>query len=108
MSQTVFGVALVVLCTVIEGFAQLFFKKSVSGDKAMWIGLGVGFFLVETAIYSGALSILDVSTAYPIGSLSFVAVTVLSRVLLGERVTRIRWFGVLLILVGASLVVAHA
>ena len=67
-----------------------------------------GLFVAETLMYTGALTFLDVSTAYPIGSLSFVAVTVLSHFILGERVTRHRWIGVGLILLGASLVVAQA
>lgn len=110
MSQTVFGVILVTLCTVVEGFAQLCFKKSALAriNKQLWLGLGLGLFVAETLMYTGALTFLDVSTAYPIGSLSFVAVTVLSHFILGERVTRHRWIGVGLILLGASLVVAQA
>src|ERR1700749_3149854 len=49
-----------------------------------------------------------VSTAFPITSLSFVMVTLLSAWLLGERVTPLRWAGVGLILIGTSLIVAPA
>jgi drug/metabolite transporter (DMT)-like permease len=49
-----------------------------------------------------------VSTAFPITSLSFVMVTLLSRWLLGEEVAPLRWGGVALILVGTSLIVAQA
>jgi drug/metabolite transporter (DMT)-like permease len=108
MSGTLLGVVLVVACAAIEGFAQMFFKLSGSGRRVLWIGLGLGFFAAETLIYSGALTLLDVGTAYPLGSLSFIAVAVLSQVFLGERVSRQRWIGVVLILVGAGLVVAHA
>ena len=110
MTQTTLGVLLVILCTVIEGFAQIFLKKSSlkAVRKRLWTVLGIGFFVLEAMLYTGALQFLDVSTAYPIGSLSFVAVTVLSQWLLHERVTKARWFGVGLIIVGASLVVAHA
>jgi uncharacterized membrane protein len=51
---------------------------------------------------------LAVSIAFPLGSLSFVAVTFLSQCLLRERVDRTRWVGVVLILLGASLVAGHA
>ncbi len=110
MNPTAVGVLLVVLCTIIEGFAQTFLKKSAlaASGKGLWIGLGLTFFVLEAAAYTGALGFLDVSTAYPVGSLSFVAVTILSRLLLGETISRSRWTGVGLILIGASLVVAHA
>lgn len=110
MTETAVGVLLVLLCTVIEGFAQTFLKKSslaVAG-KRLWISLGIGLFVAEALLYTGALQFLDVSTAYPIGSLSFVAVTILSQWLLAEKVSRTRWLGVGLIIIGAGLVVAHA
>lgn len=110
MTQTTIGILLVVLCTLIEGFAQIFFKMSVlaRATKTLWIALGLVLFTAEALIYTGALHFLDVSTAYPIGSLSFVVVTVLSWCLLGEKITPPRWIGVFLIIVGASLVVAQA
>ncbi|PKU26476.1 EamA family transporter [Telmatospirillum siberiense] len=110
MSQTAFGLTLVVLCTLIEGLAQLFLKKSSLAvvGKGLWATLGVTLFVSEALLYTGALHFLDVSTAYPIGSLSFVAVTVLSRLALGETVSRTRWFGVCLIIAGAGLVAARA
>ena len=64
--------------------------------------------IVEVILYSGALRFLAVSTAFPITSLSFVMVTLLSRWLLGESVTPLRWAGVGLILIGTSLIVAQA
>lgn len=110
MTETALGICLVIFCTMLEGFAQLFLKKSSLAvvSKRWWAALGIALFVFEALLYTGALQFLDVSTAYPIGSLSFVAVTVLSRFLLGETVSRERWFGVCLIIVGAGLVVAHA
>jgi drug/metabolite transporter (DMT)-like permease len=110
MSPTAFGVLLVVVSTMVEGFGQIFLKKSALDPlrRTYWILLGVAVLIVEVVLYSGALKFLAVSTAFPITSLSFVMVTLLSRWLLGESVTRLRWAGVGLILVGISLIVAHA
>lgn len=110
MTLTAIGVLLVVFCTVIEGFGQVFLKKSAlaGGTVRLWFGLGVALFVAEALLYTGALRLLAVSTAYPIGSLSFVAVTVLSHWLLRERITPARWIGVALILVGAGLVASRA
>ena len=110
MSPTAFGVLLVVVSTMIEGFGQIFLKKSAldAARRHIWILLGVAVLIVEVLLYSGALRLLAVSTAFPITSLSFVMVTLLSHWLLGERVTPLRWAGVGLILIGTSLIVAQA
>ena len=110
MSPTAFGVLLVMVSTMVEGFGQIFLKKS-SLDMARrrrWVLLGVLILMAEIVLYSGALRFLAVSTAFPITSLSFVMVTLLSRWLLGEEVAPLRWVGVGLILVGTSLIVAQA
>ena len=110
MSPTAFGVLLVVVSTMVEGFGQTFLKKSAidAARRRRWILLGVAVLIVEVLLYSGALRYLAVSTAFPITSLSFVMVTLLSRWQLGEHVAPLRWAGVGLILVGTSLVVAQA
>jgi drug/metabolite transporter (DMT)-like permease len=109
MSAGHFGIILVIAATVIEGFAQVFLKKAaLSPAKWAWRGVGFAFFGLETVVYTWALRFVAVSIAFPLGSLSFVAVTFLSQFLLRERVDRTRWIGVLLILAGASLVAGRA
>ena len=110
MSPTALGVLLVVVSTMVEGFGQTFLKRSAldAARRHRWILIGVAILIVEVVLYSGALRFLAVSTAFPITSLSFVMVTLLSRWLLGEQVTPLRWAGVGLILVGTCLIVAQA
>jgi drug/metabolite transporter (DMT)-like permease len=110
MTATALGVLLVVVSTMVEGFGQVFLKKSALdiSRRRYWILLGVAVLIVEVVLYSGALHFLPVSTAFPLTSLSFVMVTVLSRWLLGEMVAPKRWLGVGLILIGTTLIVAHA
>jgi len=110
MTTTVAGVLLVSVCALIEGFAQLAFKMSATmpGRRALWIGGGVALFLVRAVAYSEALRFLNVSIAYAVDALSFVAVTVLSLWLLREHVTAIRWVGVALIMIGIGMIVAQA
>ncbi len=110
MSPAAFGVLLVVVSTMVEGFGQTFLKKSAVdvARRHRWVLLGVAVLIVEVLLYSGALHFLAVSTAFPITSLSFVMVTLLSHWLLGEHVTPLRWAGVGLILVGTSLIVSQA
>ena len=110
MTPTHFGILLVLAATAIEGFAQVFLKKAsqVRSRKTAWRVLGFACFGVETLVYTWSLRFLAVSIAFPLGSLSFVAVTFLSQFLLRERVDRMRWIGVGLILLGASLVAGRA
>jgi drug/metabolite transporter (DMT)-like permease len=94
---------------VLEGFGQICFKISVASPRRRrWIAIGVGLAVSEVVVYTTALRFLDVSTAFPIGSLSFVTVTLLSGWVLGEVVTKTRWTGIGLIIAGTALIAAPA
>ncbi len=110
MTATTAGVLMVILCGAIEGLAQVFFKKSalVPDGKRLWIGAGIVLFVLQAFIYTGALQFVEVSTAFPIGSIAFVIVAILSRQFLQEPVTRSRWIGIGLIVVGVTLLAARA
>jgi drug/metabolite transporter (DMT)-like permease len=57
-----------------------------------------------TALWLYVLFRMDVSRAFPFLSAGAVLVVAVSRLILGERVSRSRWTGVLLISVGIALV----
>lgn len=106
MSQILFGTLLVILCSALEGFAQVCLKKSTLpvAQKLHWLSVGIVFFIVEAVLYSIALQWLPLSTAYLLGSLSFVAVTIFSILMLNEKADWGRWSGLILILIGCTLV----
>lgn len=110
MNYTLFGVTLVFLCAIFEGFSQLFWKKSVlnAAQWKFWMAMGVAAHILQIFIYIGALRFLPVGIANPLSSLSFVTVAVLSQLLLRESVTKMRWIGIGLILIGTGLLVARA
>lgn len=110
MSATLAGIVLVILSSTIEGFAQVCLKRSaiVAAGKFRWVVLGVSLFIFEALFYTGALQRLDISTAYPLGALSFVSVTLFSRWILAETVDPKRWIGLTLIVCGAALVVVRS
>ncbi len=109
MNHTVLGIALVIVCAFIEGGAQVAWKLSSRGvRRGLWIGVGAALYAVEIGLYTVALTLIDVSVAFAMGSLSFVAVAVLSRLFLKERISLMRALGLLLILCGVVLMGAQA
>lgn len=113
MTEVVLGVTIVLGCAVIEGLAQVFLKLSamraaIRHIRYGWIALGVALYLVEVGLYTIALRLLSVSSAFAISSLSFVTVAVLAAWLLREQISPTRWAGIALILAGVLLIVAHA
>ncbi|SRR5579885_2237695 len=110
MSEIALGTLLVTMSTLVEGMGQTLLKKSWLDlrRRALWVTLGVALLLLDIVFYSGALWFLPVSTAFPISGLSFAVAVVFSWWLLSETVTPTRWAGVILIVGGASLVVAFS
>jgi drug/metabolite transporter (DMT)-like permease len=101
MTLTQFGIALLVFCTVIEGAGQVCLKKSsASARRWLWVVGGTALLVSQGVVYTYTLQWIDISTAYPLGALSFVVVALLSRGLLAETITRRRWLGVCLIMAG--------
>ena len=124
MKPELTGLLVLLAAVTVESFAQMFLKIGAAGGPAIlsapcrrrigwipfssiaagWITLGVTAYGLEIFLYTLALHFLDVSVAFPMGSLCFVGVALLSRIFLGETVGRVRWFGVACILVGAAFV----
>jgi len=68
---------------------------------------GAAMYLMSAASWLVVLSRIDLSLAYPLGSVNYIFVVLASAVLLDEAVTLQRWAGVGLILLGI-LVIARA
>lgn len=113
------GLLLVLGSVITEGLGHVAFKRAADfGHNSptaiavlrtalkqyKWVGSGVACFVAEGLCWSFALKTLDVSLAYPIGSLELVVIMVLSRVILKEQVGLRRWVGITLIIGGTILV----
>jgi multidrug transporter EmrE-like cation transporter len=68
--------------------------------KYFWIGIAgmVSSFIIWPAV----LAALDLSVAFPLGSMSFVLIPILSIVFLGEHISLLRWLGILVITSGIA------
>jgi undecaprenyl phosphate-alpha-L-ara4N flippase subunit ArnE len=111
------GVTCVLVAVVMQGVGQICFKwaatRAARDGSSSWRGrarrsrhvlvLGMSCYIVQATFWTLALRRLDISVAFPLGSLSFVAVAVLSSLILGEVVGGKRWVGIALILTGAAL-----
>ena len=124
MNHEITGIVAVVAATAVEACAQLCLKIGAGGGsgflpvpwrqrtqripfangRAGWYFFGFLVYAIEIGLYTLALRFLDVSVAFPLGSLCFVGVALLSRVVLAEAVGRTRWLGIALILVGTVFV----
>jgi len=123
MTPKFIGIATLIAAMGVESFAQLFLKVGAAGGPEIlrpafrrlayryrpstsatsWLVIGVLFYSLEIFLYTLVLHRLDVSIAFPMGSLCFVGVALLSRISLGESVGTVRWLGILGILLGTVL-----
>ena len=122
MNQYVMGLLLVGIAVLLEALGQLCFKMSAARNQHgahplgvlrsalthHWVITGVACFLTEAALWTLALKALPLSVAFPAGSICFVFVALLSLLLLREKVGRLRWLGISLILAGVLLVTIPA
>jgi multidrug transporter EmrE-like cation transporter len=104
-------IGLVFLCTIFGVAAQYFLKTSASslqsgqllsaiGSVSLWAGLvlyGINTGLLILALRDGELSLL-----YPVISLTYVWVTIMSVTLLGESMDKTKVAGIALICMGVA------
>lgn len=69
---------------------------------------GVAAYAFGSIFWLMLLSRVDLSYAYPVLSLGYVMITLVSALLLGENVTAMRWSGVLVICLGVFLIARSA
>ena len=118
MSLRLLGLTFVTIAVLFEAVGQLAFKHGAehahvgSGIGSffgrLWrnrsVAVGIACFAVEIVLWTMALRLLDVSMAFPAGSLCFIFVALLSRFWLKEQVGFERWIGVGLILGGVVMI----
>ena len=80
--------------------APIVYRVLTSGY--IWLGIAclLGFFIVHMLLLTWA----DYSYVQPASSLSYLSISILSYLVLGEMISPTRWLGVLVICVGVFLV----
>jgi drug/metabolite transporter (DMT)-like permease len=107
--ENTLGSLLAISSAGLEGLAQVALKQSSLQPRrrAFWVAIGLAVFAVEGVLYTAALQRLDLALAYSLGALSFVSVSLFSAILLRESVPRLRWLGIVCIVLGTGLLMAH-
>lgn len=105
---------LLMASVVLAGLAQILLKHGMTraADRAghAWLRplqeplvlTGMSAQILLTCIWLVVLSHIDVSLAFPVLSLSYVAVVAYSALFMGDAVGLRRWCGVLLIVIGVA------
>lgn len=85
---------------------QLLSKKLFSLFFEKFVILGIGLYVMSTAIWLVVLSQEELSFAYPLVGTGYVLTAILARIFFKENLTIFRMFGIILIVIGAYLIVA--
>lgn len=112
MATELWAVGLVVFATLIGALGPIYLKKGSKKFnlqikeqmKNYELMLGVLFYGMATIIFIPALKGGELSVLYPLISLSYVWVSLLSIKLLNEKMNRFKWLGVVVIIIGVSFI----
>jgi len=85
---------------------ELLSKKLFSVIFQKYVFIGIILYSVSTLLWFVILSKAELSFVYPLIALGYVLTALLARVYFNELITPVRWFGILLILGGAALIMA--
>lgn len=69
-----------------------------------WLWLGVGCYVIEFLVWIAFLSLIPLSEGVLLGSINIVAIMVAGRFLFGEKLTRLRVAGIMLVTLGVVIV----
>ena len=109
METELWAVALVVAGGLVGAFGPIYLKRG-SGMSFKYIYknfnllFGVFFYGIGTILFIPALKGGDLSILYPIVSLVYIWVSLLSVKMLGEKMNKFKWLGILLIILGVSFI----
>lgn len=104
-------ILIVILCTIFTSAGQVLLKIGSKNTGSLidiltniYLILGVCSYAVGAILLIIALKYGDLSLVYPFVALSFVWVTLLSILFFHETVGWINWLGILVIIIGVSLI----
>jgi drug/metabolite transporter (DMT)-like permease len=105
------------LNVVLDTAGQLAFKAAAGNPDAgdglarwkhmaarPWLWLGITCYVAEFLVWIAFLSLVPLSEGVLLGSINIVAIMIAGRFLFGEKLTRLRVIGILLVTLGVTIV----
>ena len=101
---------------VLGSCAQIFLRRGVAQGlkpgagsyllllRSVWVWAWAVCFVIATGLWMIAISSMQVSYAFPLLSIGYLIVAVLSMVFLKERIPASRWLAIAVITVGVALI----
>jgi len=105
---------------VLGSCAQVFLKRGVTADlpassgsylrllRSAWIWAWGLCFTVATGLWMIAVSKIALSYAFPLLSIGYLIVALLSMIFLKERVPALRWLAIAVVTLGVSLILGSS
>jgi len=108
----ILAIILVLIGSFIGTFGSLYLKKGAKNFnfnileqiRNKQLILGIFLFVLSSIFYIYALSMEKLSLLYPLTSLTYIWVALVSVKFLGEKMNKPKWLGIALIIIGISLV----
>ena len=112
MAAQLWAIGLIALATLIGAFGPILLKKASAKKlssinelaKNYYLLGGVALYGIGTALFIPALKGGDLSVLYPFVALAYIWVSLLSVKFLGEKMNKLKWIGIILIIVGVSFI----
>src|SRR3989338_981819 len=112
MATQLWAIGLVIFATLIGAFGPILLKKASEKKLSKISSLmanyhlmgGVALYGIGTVLFIPALKGGDLSVIYPFVSLNYIWVSLLSVRFLGEKMNRLKWLGVALIILGVTFI----
>lgn len=112
MATQLWAIGLVISATLIGAFGPILLKKAsakrLSNLKSLAANYhlfgGVALYAIGTLLFIPALKGGELSVLYPFVALSYIWISLLSVRFLGEKMNRLKWLGIALIIIGVSFI----
>jgi uncharacterized membrane protein len=112
MATQLWAISLVILATFVGAFGPILLKRASTKKLSRISSLvrnynlfgGVSLYALGTLLFIPALKGGDLSILYPFVSLSYIWVSLLSVRFLGEKMNSYKWAGIMLIILGVTLI----
>ena len=112
MATQLWAIGLVLSATIIGAFGPILLKKASAGKLSnlkslatnYYLIAGVSLYAIGTVLFVPALKGGDLSVLYPFVSVAYIWVSLLSVKFLGEKMNKLKWLGIALIIIGVTFI----